>query len=175
MRHMSWQLDNSHSQVTFAVKHMMISTVRGKFESFAADADIDLSDLSRSKVRGTAQVASINTGDAQRDGHLKSPDFFDAENSPEIVLESKSVKVSGEDLTVEADLTIRGVTKPVTLKGEYSGPAKDPWGNNRVGVSVVAEINREDFGLNWNQVLEAGGVLVGKKVKIEIDAEFIQK
>jgi len=172
---MSWQLDNSHSQVTFAVKHMMISTVRGKFESFAADADIDLSDLSRSKVRGTAQVASINTGDAQRDGHLKSPDFFDAENSPEIVLESKSVKVSGEDLTVEADLTIRGVTKPVTLKGEYSGPAKDPWGNNRVGVSVVAEINREDFGLNWNQVLEAGGVLVGKKVKIEIDAEFIQK
>lgn len=175
MRHMSWQLDNSHSQVTFAVKHMMISTVRGKFESFAADADIDLSDLSRSKVRGTAQVASINTGDAQRDGHLKSPDFFDAENSPEIVLESKSVKVSGEDLTVEADLTIRGVTKPVTLKGEYSGPAQDPWGNNRVGVSVVAEINREDFGLNWNQVLEAGGVLVGKKVKIEIDAEFIQK
>jgi polyisoprenoid-binding protein YceI len=175
MRHMSWQLDNSHSQVTFAVKHMMISTVRGKFESFAADADIDLSDLSRSKVRGTAQVASINTGDAQRDGHLKSPDFFDAENSPEIVLESKSVKVSGEDLTVEADLTIRGVTQPVTLKGEYSGPAKDPWGNNRVGVSVVAEINREDFGLNWNQVLEAGGVLVGKKVKIEIDAEFIQK
>ncbi len=172
---MSWQLDNSHSQISFSVKHMMISTVRGKFESFAANADIDLADLSRSKVRGTAQVASINTGEAQRDGHLKSADFFDAENSPEIVLESKSVKVSGEDLTVEADLTIRGVTKPVTLKGEYSGPTKDPWGNSRVGVSVVAEINREDFGLNWNQVLEAGGVLVGKKVKIEIDAEFVQK
>lgn len=175
MKLMTWQLDTSHSQVHFSVKHMMISTVRGKFDSFAADADIDVADLSRSKVRATAQVSSINTSDAQRDGHLKSPDFFDAEKFPELVLESKSIKVSGEDLTVEADLTIRGVAKPVTLKGEYSGPAKDPWGNTRVGVSVVAEINREDFGLNWNQVLEAGGVLVGKKIKIEIDAEFIQK
>lgn len=172
---MSWQLDRTHSQVHFSVKHMMISTVRGKFESFAADADINLGDLSSSSVSATADVSSLTTSEAQRDAHLKSPDFFEAEKFPQLSLKSKAIQIKGSDLTVEAELTIKDVTKVVSFSGEYSGPAKDPWGNLRVGVSLTTEINREDFGLGWNQVLEAGGVLVGKKVKIELEAQFIQK
>lgn len=176
MEHMTtWQLDTTHSQVHFSTKHMMISTVRGKFESFAADADIHVSDLSKSSVSATADVSSLTTGEAQRDAHLKSPDFFDAEKFPKLSLKTKAIQVKGSDVTVEAELTIKDVTKTVSLTGEYSGPAKDPWGNTRVGVSLSAELNREEFGLGWNQVLEAGGVLVGKKVKIEIEAQFIQK
>lgn len=172
---MSWQLDTAHSQVHFSVKHMMISTVRGKFESFAADADINVSDIARSSVSATADVKSITTGEAQRDAHLKSPDFFDAEQFPSLALKSTAIQIKGSDLNVDAELTIKNVTKTVSFSGEYSGPAKDPWGNTRVGVSLSAELNREDFGLGWNQVLETGGVLVGKKVKIEIEAQFVQK
>lgn len=172
---MSWQLDTAHSHVQFSVRHMMISTVRGKFTSFSADAEFDPAALEKAQVKASVDVASIETGDAQRDGHLKSADFFDAEKFPKIELVTRSVKKSGDSVEVSADLTIRGVTKSVTFKGEVSGPAKDPWGNERVGFGVHAEVDREDFGLTWNQALETGGVLVGKKVKIEIDAEFTKK
>ena len=169
----TWKLDPSHSQVQFSVRHMMISTVRGRFKTFSAEASIDTADLSRSTVVATAEAASIETGEAQRDGHLKSADFFDAENFPHLKLESTQVSVSGDKVVIEANLTIKDKTKQVRLEGEVLGPAKDPWGSARVGWSVQGEIDREDFGLTWNQALEAGGVLVGKKVKIDLDVQFI--
>lgn len=169
----TWKIDPAHSQVQFSVRHMMISTVRGHFEKFEADATIDPTDITQSKVVAKAQAASIQTGEPQRDGHLKSPDFFNAEAFPEMVLKTKAVQANGEDLVVDADLTIRDVTQPVQFKGEVQGPAKDPWGNQRIAFSLTAEINREDFGLTWNQALEAGGVLIGKKVKLHLEVQFI--
>jgi polyisoprenoid-binding protein YceI len=171
---MTWNIDPTHTQIHFSVRHMMISTVRGKFTQFAGEATIDTEDFSKAAVSATVQVDSINTSEAQRDGHLKSADFFDAEKYPTIQLKSTAVRKKGDSVEVDVDLTIRDVTKNVTLKGEVMGPAKDPWGNQRVGFSVAADVDREAFNLGWNQVLETGGVLVGKKVKIEIDAQFVQ-
>ncbi len=170
---MTWNIDPTHTQVQFSVRHMMISTVRGSFGSFSAEANIDPDAIESASVTATAQVSSIQTGDAQRDGHLKSADFFDAEKFPELKLASTKVQKSGDTVTVEANLTIKGITKPIVLKGEVLGPAKDPWGNLRVGFSVQGELDREDFGLTWNQALETGGVLVGKKVKIDLNAQFV--
>lgn len=170
---MVWKLDPSHTQVQFSVRHMMISTVRGHFEKFEADATIDLENISASKVVAKAEAASVQTGEQQRDNHLRSPDFFDAEKFPQLKLESTAVKKVGDDIVVEALLTIKDVTKPVQFKGEVLGPSKDPWGNQRVGFSVSAEVDREDFGLLWNQALETGGVLVAKKVKLQLEAQFV--
>lgn len=171
---MTWNIDPTHTQIHFSVRHMMISTVRGKFTKFTGEASIDSADVSRSEVSATVEVDSIDTGEPQRDAHLKSADFFNAEEFSTIALKSTAVRKKGDDVEVDVDLTIRGITKNVTLKGEVMGPSKDPWGNQRVGFSVMTEIEREAFGLGWNQALEAGGVLVGKKVKIEIDAQFVQ-
>lgn len=172
---MAWQIDPTHSQIQFSVRHMMISTVRGRFSAFSAEAEIDSQNLAQSSVSATVQADSVDTGEAQRDGHLKSGDFFDAERYPTISLKSRSVQISGDRASVEVDLTIRDVTLPVMLKGEVSGPAKDPWGNLRVGWSLTGELDREAFGLTWNQALETGGVLVAKKVKLEIEAQFIEQ
>lgn len=171
---MPWNLDSAHTQIHFSVRHMMISTVRGKFEKFEAEAEIDPKALDNSVVKAKAHTSTIQTGDPQRDGHLKSADFFDAENHETIDLNSTKVTTKGDKVEVAVDLTIKNVTKPVTLRGEVLGPMKDPWGKMRVGFSVHGEINREDFGLTWNQALEAGGVLVGKTVKLEIDAQFVE-
>ncbi len=171
---MTWKIDPTHTQIHFSVRHMMISTVRGKFGKFTGEATIDEADVPKSEVAASVEIDSIDTGDAQRDAHLKSGDFFNAEEFPTIGLKSTAVRKKGDKLEVDVDLTIRDVTKNVTLKGEMMGPAKDPWGNQRVGFSVMTEIEREAFGLGWNQALEAGGVLVGKKVKVEIDAQFVQ-
>lgn len=171
---MSWKLDPTHSQVQFAVRHMMISTVRGRFTSFTADAEIDLNDLTKSSVSASAEAASVETGEAQRDGHLKSPDFFDAEKFPKLSLKSVAVRRKGDTVEVDTELTIKDVTRAVTFKGEIQGPGKDPWGNQRVGFSLSADVEREDFGLTWNVALETGGVLVAKKVKLELEAQFIQ-
>ena len=172
---MAWELDTAHSEVAFAVKHMMISTVKGKFTSFAASVSLDPKNVTAASVEASVDIASIHTGEEQRDGHLKSGDFFDAEQHPKMTFKSTSVTQSGTAVTIAGDLTIKGSTKPVTLKGTMEGPAKDPWGNQRVGFSLATEIDREDFGLTWNQVLETGGVLVGKKVKISVEAELIAK
>ncbi len=172
---MTWQLDPTHAHVQFAARHMMVATVKGHFEKFDAVADLDPTDFSKSKVSATVQVASIATGVEQRDAHLRSADFFDADNFPTMTLVTTSIQVKGEDLTVVADVTIRGTTKSLTFKGELLGPTKDPWGFQRVGVQLQGELDREEFGLKWNQVLEAGGVAVGKKIKIDIDAEFTSK
>jgi polyisoprenoid-binding protein YceI len=171
---MAWKIDTAHSDVGFAVKHMMISTVRGKFTSFEADVDLDPARLETAKVTARIQAASVSTNEDKRDGHLRSPDFFDVEKYPTLTFTSTQVTRSGDELEVTGNLKIKDQEHAVTLKGEVTGPSKDPWGNSRLGFSLSGEIEREKWGLGWNQALEAGGVLVGKKVKLSIEAQLIQ-
>jgi polyisoprenoid-binding protein YceI len=170
----SYSIDTTHSSVNFAVRHMVVAKVRGRFTKFSGSFAFDSADLSKSSVSVAIDVASIDTHEPQRDGHLRSPDFLDAENHKEITFKSTRVEGSGSELRVVGDLTIRGVTREVTLDVEHHGGGKDPWGNEKVGFSAKTSINRKDFGLAWNQVLETGGVLVGEKVEIEIDVEAVK-
>ncbi len=171
---MSWNLDKAHSEVGFSVKHMMISTVRGKFASFDATVQLDPANLSAAKISASIDANSIDTNEAKRDGHLRSADFFDVEKYPSLTFTSTKVSGSGEDVEVTGNLKIKDQEHPITLKGELTAAAKDPWGNTRVGFSLSGEIERERWGLGWNQALEAGGVLVGKKVKITIEGQLVQ-
>ena len=172
---MTWELDSKHSEVGFAVRHMMVSKVRGRFERFDAVVELDADQPANSRVEAHIDAASINTGAPDRDTHLRSADFFDVEQHPTIDFRSTRVERGrGDSFKVTGDLTIRGVTRKVTLDGEVTGPATDPWGNHRVGFSLRGDIDREDFGLTWNQALEAGGFLVGKKVELSIDAEVLE-
>jgi len=172
-----WVVDASHSNAHFTVKHMMITNVRGEFSKVAGTVTYDAAKPEATQVEATVEVASLSTRDAQRDGHLKSPDFFDIEKFPNITFKSKSVKAkSKEDLSVTGDLTIHGVTKEVVLEVEgLSGPSKDPFGNTRLGATATTKIKRDDFGMVWNGVLEAGGMLVGNEVKITIDISLIRQ
>lgn len=173
---MTWVIDAAHSQATFSVRHLMITTVKGQFKIISGQLHIDEQNPANSWVEAEADVASIDTRDANRDAHLRSPDFFDAEKFPKITFKSTKVeRVSGEDFKVTGDLTMHGVTKQVTLDGEYTGQIKDTYGNLRAGMSAKATINRKDFGLNWNVALESGGVMVSEHVKIEIDLSTINK
>lgn len=171
---MAWKIDTAHSEVGFAVKHMMISTVRGKFTRFDADVELDSGKWETAKVVARIDAESIDTHEPKRDGHLRSPDFLDVEKYPTIQFTSTKVSRSGDDIEVAGKLSIRGQEHPVTLKGEVSGPSKDPWGGMRLGFSLSGEIDREQWGLTWNQALEAGGVLVAKKVKIGLEIQLIQ-
>jgi polyisoprenoid-binding protein YceI len=172
---MAWQIDNTHSQVTFSVRHMMVTTVKGQFNVLSGKLEIDEQHPENSWVEAEADTASIDTRDDRRDGHLRSPDFFDAANYPTITFKStKVVAVGDHEYRVSGDLTIHGVTRQVTFDAEYSGQLKDPYGMQRAGLSAKATINRKDFGLNWNQALESGGVLVGDKVTIEIDLAAVR-
>jgi polyisoprenoid-binding protein YceI len=171
---MAWKIDPSHSQVGFAVRHMMISTVRGQFGSYDADVELDPAKLDEAKVTARIAAASIDTKEEKRDGHLRSPDFFDVEKYPTITFKSTKVKRSGDNLEVTGNLKIRDQEHPITLKGEVVGPGKDPWGNQRLGFSLSGDIDRETWGLTWNQALETGGVLVAKKVKLVLEAQLIQ-
>ncbi|MDB5034278.1 MAG: hypothetical protein JWQ98_1519 [Chlorobi bacterium] len=172
---MAWNIDPSHSQIQFSVRHMMISNARGRFEEFTGTVDFDPENLENLKVDVTIDVASINTRDPQRDGHLKSPDFFDAEQYPNIAFKSTSVEKAGNnDLRINGDLTIHGVTRPVTLEAEFAGVANSPWGTTSAGFSAHTKVNRKDFGLVWNQTLETGGLLVGEDVKIELELELVK-
>jgi len=168
-----WVIDKAHSEIGFEVKHMMVSKVRGHFESYEAEIEADdLTDLTNGKVSFTFDVASINTKLADRDNHLKSADFFDVEKYPTITFKSTEVKKKDDDeYEVTGDLTIKDVTKPVTFKVEFNGKGKNPWGVEVYGFEAEAKINREDFGLTWNAMLETGGVLVGKDVKIKAALE----
>lgn len=171
----SYALDPSHSQVGFAVRHVMVSKTRGRFSDFAGTIEIGENPL-ESSVAVTIQTGSVDTRDEQRDGHLRSGDFFDTEAWPTMTYQSRSVRQVGEGrYIVDGDLTIKGVTKPVPLELNFEGGAADPWGGVRIGFSAKAELDREAFGLTWNQALETGGVLVGKKVSIEIEAEAIRQ
>ena len=170
----SWTLDGMHAEVGFSVRHMMVSRVRGHFRSFEAQIDIDEEQPERSRVEATIDAASIETGVEMRDADLRSANFFDVERYPQLAFRSTRVARRGDDrFELEGDLTIRGVTRPVTLQGEFSGPIADPWGGRRIGLTLSGEIDRDAWGLNWNQALEAGGFVVGKKVSIEINAELV--
>ena len=172
----TWNLDPAHSVAEFKVKHMMISNVKGHFGKVSGTLTLDELELANSRVETLIEAGSIETRDAQRDAHLKSADFFDVENFP--TLSFKSTRISGvrhKQLFVEGDLTIRGVTHKVvfTVEGP-TAPAKDPWGNTRIGASATTKINRKDFGLTWNTALETGGILVGDEVAINLDIEFVK-
>jgi len=171
---MSWLIDDVHTHVGFSVKHMMVTTVRGQFRKYAGSMKLDPVDFARSSFEGEIDVASIDTGNAQRDDHLRTSDFFDAANHPKITFKSTRIEAKGEgEYIVHGDITIRGVTQPVALDVEFLGTSKNPWGKTVAGLSVRTTINRKDFGVSYNAVLEAGGVAVGEKVKVEIDAELV--
>jgi polyisoprenoid-binding protein YceI len=168
-----WQLDPTHSRVEFAVKHMVVSTVRGNFNDVDATLDFDPANPAAASVNATIQVTSINTGTADRDNHLRSADFFDVETYPTITFKSTGVKLDGDRVAqVTGDLTLRDVTKPVTLDVEFLGEGLSPFGKKMAAFEASGKINREDFGLTWNVALEAGGVLVSKDVKLSFEVQF---
>ncbi len=169
----TWNIDPSHSSVGFIARHLMISKVRGTFDSFSGTIDV-ADDLGASSVNVSIDLASISTGDAARDGHLKSADFFNVEGGTSMTFRSTSITANGTSGTMTGDLTIRGITKPVTLAVEFDGVAVDPWNNNKAGFSATGEINRKDWGIEWNAPLEAGGVLVGDKVKLQLDIQAVK-
>ncbi len=176
MANETWQVDGAHSAVNLTVRHMVISKVRGRFAKWNAKLALDTADLSRSSVEVEIDAASIDTGVADRDAHLRSPDFLDVGKYPALTYRSRRVEVvSGERLRVFGDLTIRGTTREVVLDVEYGGQGKDPWGNQRVGFTATASLNRKDFGLTWNQALETGGVLVADRVDVEIELQAIRQ
>jgi len=169
-----WVLDPSHSELSFSVRHLMISNVKGVFRSFTADVDGD--DLFGSPVRAVIQAASVDTNDDARDGHLKNADFLDTENHPEILFESTAFKKTvGDHHVLQGNLTLRGISRPVSLYVEFGGTGKDPWGNERAAFSVTGTLNRSDWGLTWNAALEAGGVLVSDEIRIAADIQLLRK
>lgn len=167
----TWTVDPAHSSVEFQVRHMGIATVRGKFNSFEGTLEIG----EEPKAYGTVDVASIDTNEEQRDAHLRSPDFFDAETHPKLSFESTAIERVDEDaFRITGDLTLHGVTRPVTLEAVVQGTDIDPWGNERVGLEVVGQINRGDFGMKFNQALGSGNMLVSDKVKLLLDISAVK-
>ncbi len=173
----AWKIDPAHTAAGFAVKHLMISTVRGEFKGVTGTVNWDRQDITKSTVEVSIDTSTVNTGEPKRDAHLKSPDFFDVAKFPTISFKSKKVeREEGGKLKVTGDLTIRGVTKEVTLNVEGpTAPVKDPWGNQRAALSATATVNRQDFGVKWNQTMDGGGVVVGDEVKITIDLEMVKQ
>ena len=168
-----WVIDPTHSKVSFKVKHLMISNVLGSFREFEGTATTEGDDFSTAQISFSLNVSSINTEVADRDGHLKSADFFDAEKFPKIIFSGNGMKDLGDDIyELTGDLTIKGVSKPVKLQAEFGGIGTDPWGNVKAGFSVSGKINRKDWGMTWNAALEAGGVLVGEEIKLSADIEL---
>ena len=170
-----WGLDAAHSELGFKIKHLMISSVSGRFNSFDVTADTGADDFSNSSISATIDVASIFTNNEQRDGHLRTGDFFEIEKYPNISFKSTSVKKDGDDLEITGDLTMKDVTKPVTLKVEFSGITKDPYGNVKAGFSFAGKLNRKDWGINFNAALETGGVMLGEEVKYEGEIQLVKQ
>ena len=170
----TWKIDPAHSHVEFAVRHLMISTVKGRFGIVNGTIALDEADLTKSEVDVTIDVNSIDTHEAQRDAHLKSADFFDVEHFPAITFKSTRIVGDASAFNLTGDLTIHGVTREVTLEAVSEGRGKDPWGGERAGFSAHTRIKRSDFGLTWNQLLETGGFAVGDEVKIALDVEAVK-
>jgi polyisoprenoid-binding protein YceI len=170
----SWQLDPAHSQIAFAVKHMMVTTVRGRFDRFQVDVDLDESDPTKSSVVARIDAGSINTGMDARDQHLRGADFFDAAQYPEITFRSTRVERHGDDARVHGDLTIRGETRPVTLDVDFNGIVPNMQGGRRAAFEARTRLSRKEWGLNWNVALESGGWLVSDDIKVEVDVAFVQ-
>jgi polyisoprenoid-binding protein YceI len=173
----TWNLDPAHSRAEFKVRHMMISNVKGSFSGLTGTLIEDPANPTQSRAEASIDISTVDTGDAQRDAHLKSADFFHQEQHPTMTFKSTRVEKKGdEEYAVTGDLTLHGVTKQVTFAVEGpSAPGKDPWGNTRIGLSATTKINRKDFGLSWNAALETGGVLVGEDVQITLDLQYIRQ
>ncbi|MBF03086.1 MAG: hypothetical protein CMP76_07300 [Flavobacterium sp.] len=170
-----WTIDSTHSEIGFKVKHMMFTNVSGKFDSYEGVIETEENDFSTAKVSFSAAINSINTSNVDRDNHLKSGDFFDAENFPNLTFKSSSFsKVKDHNYELTGTLTIKGTSKEVKLPVEFSGLMQDPWGNTKVGLNIEGKINRKDWGLNWNAALETGGVLVGEEVKLIIELQLVK-
>ncbi len=169
-----YTLDTSHSRLGFVARHAVVTKVRGQFGEWSGTAHIDTANPANSSVNVTINAASVSTGSADRDGHLTSPDFFDTAQFPEWKFASTEVSRDGDEWTITGDLTIKDVTKPVTIEFEENGSAKDPFGNIRVGFEGDVTVNRKDWGLTWNAALETGGVLVSEKIKLEFDLSAIK-
>lgn len=171
----TYAIDPSHTEVSFVARHAMVTKVRGYFRDVEGQVVV-ADDFDASTANATMKVASVDTGNEDRDAHLKSADFFDADTTPEITFVSTGIKdVQGDDFVLVGDLTIKGITKPVELKAEYEGTAQDPFGNTRIGFSAKTEVEREDWGLTWNAALETGGVLVSKKITLALDVSAIKQ
>lgn len=173
MANSTWVLDPTHSEVQFKAKHLMITNVTGQFKIVNATVEAADENFSRASVSFTADVNSIDTANEQRDGHLKSADFFDAAQHPSIQFTATAYEPASGKL--KGDLTIKGITRPVILDAEFSGVNKDPWGNQKAGFSVSGKINRTDWGLNWNAALEAGGVLVSEEIRLFAEVQFVKQ
>lgn len=171
----TWAIDANHSTLEFAVKHMMFTTVKGRFEDFTGTIQFDSAHVENSRVDVTIHTGSLNTNTAARDNHLCSADFFDAENYPVATFHSTSVEGAGDNLVVTGDLTIKGITHPITLKAEYQGSGINPYGITVAGFEASGSINRKTFGLGWNQALQSGGVLIGDEVKLSLEIQARQK
>ena len=170
-----WSLDPTHSELQFKVKHLMITTVTGGLNTLTGSLTSDTEDFENAKVSFEADINSIDTGNTDRDNHLKSGDFFDAEQFPAITFASTSFEKDGDDFILKGDLTVKGVSKPVKLTAEFGGIATDPWGNTKAGFTLSGKINRTDFGLSWNAALETGGVMVSEEVKIAAELQFVKQ
>lgn len=170
-----WLVDATHSSVDFTIKHMMIAKVKGAFHEFSAEIDADPSDLTTANIQFNISLASIDTRNADRDNHLRTGDFFDIENHPNLTFQSTGVAKTGDgEYDVTGNVTLRGVTRPETFHISYEGTGKDPWGNEKVGFSGKGSLKRSDFGLSYNAVLETGGVLIGDEVKFTIELEAVK-
>jgi polyisoprenoid-binding protein YceI len=170
-----WNIDAAHSGVHFSVRHMVFAKVRGRFGSFSGAVEVEDGNFANASVEASIDAASIDTGTPQRDTHLRSADFFDAEKFPQLLFRSKRIEAAGDNrYRVVGELTIRGVTREVSLDVEATGKGVDPWGNERLGFSASTSLDRKDFGLNWNQALETGGVLVGDRVDVELEIQAVK-
>lgn len=169
------EIDKGHSEVGFSIKHLMISNVKGKFHSYEGDLEFDTNTKTFTKFNAKIDAQSIDTGIEKRDDHLRNEDFFNVPQYPHITFTMKSYEADGDEGKLIGDLTMHGVTKSVTLEVEFNGMVKDPWGKTKAGFTIEGKINRKDFGLNWNKALEAGGVVVGDQVKIEIELQTVVK
>ncbi len=172
----SWVIDTAHSRLTFGIKHMTVSTVRGAFGNFSGKVEVNNDDPTTASIQVTIDVASVNTLEPKRDEHLRSADFFDVAKYPTMTFRSKKVEKAGGGLRITGDLTLRGVTKEVVLTvDELAAPITDPWGATRVGAHATAKLNRKDFGMTWSKVMDNGGLVVGDEVSVAIDLELVKQ
>ena len=171
-----WAIDPSHSEISFKVKHLVVTTLTGKFDAFEGALETANEDFSGANISFSADIASINTGNADRDGHLKSDDFFNAEAFPKLTFASTSfTKVSGDEYKLAGNITLRDVTKPIELTVEYGGTVTDPWGNVKAGFEINGKIKRKEFGLKWDAITEAGGAVVSDEVKLHLNIELVKQ
>jgi polyisoprenoid-binding protein YceI len=171
-----WTLDQTHSEIQFKVKHLMITTVTGQFNQFTATVEMEEDNISTAKINFNAEVDSIYTNNAQRDAHLKANDFFDAANHPQLIFHSDKVQsTDDENYKLHGTLTIKGVSRPVILNVDYGGVMQDPWGNTRMGVTVTGKINRQDFGISMNMITETGGIMLSDEVKLHCSVQFVKQ